>query len=53
MRETLSDWSNPNFSPDGNRLAIDIVTLGGSPDVWIYDWARDTPTKSRSTVAWT
>jgi serine/threonine-protein kinase len=45
MRETLSDWSNPNFSPDGNRLAIDIVTAGGTPDVWIYDWARDTPTK--------
>jgi Tol biopolymer transport system component len=45
LREAPSDWSNPSFSPDGNRLAFDAITSGGRPDVWIYDWVRDTPTK--------
>jgi serine/threonine-protein kinase len=45
LRGTPSDWSNPAFSPDGNRLAFDMVVAGGTPDVWIYEWARDTATK--------
>ena len=36
-----SDWSNPAFSPDGHRLAIDISD-GTQTDVWVYDWERDT-----------
>ena len=45
LRGMPSDWSNPSFAPDGNRLAIDVVTGNARPDVWVYDWARDTPTK--------
>jgi serine/threonine-protein kinase len=32
------NWSNPRFSPDGTRLAFDI--LDGSADVWSYDIKR-------------
>ena len=32
------NWSNPRFSPDGSKLAIDI--LDGSIDVWTYDIRR-------------
>jgi Tol biopolymer transport system component len=40
MRPTASEWSNPRFSPDGRRLALDITT-NGNTDVWVYDWERD------------
>jgi serine/threonine-protein kinase len=40
LRAMPSDWSNPRFSPDGQRLAMDIFS--GNIDVWIYEWARDT-----------
>jgi Tol biopolymer transport system component len=40
LRSMPSSWSNPHFSPDGQRLAIDI--FNGNVDVWIYDWMRDT-----------
>jgi serine/threonine-protein kinase len=43
LRALPSDWSNPHFSPDGQRLAMDIFS--GNPDVWIYEWARDTLTR--------
>jgi serine/threonine-protein kinase len=36
-----SNWSNPAFSPDGRRLAVDISD-GSQSDIWIYDWDRDT-----------
>jgi serine/threonine-protein kinase len=45
LREMASDWSNPSFSPDGNRLAMDVVTATGRPDIWTHDVARDTSTK--------
>ena len=45
LRSAPSNWSNPSFSPDGNRLAMDVVVATARPDVWIYDWARDTATK--------
>jgi len=45
LQSMASNWSNPQFSPDGTRLAIDIAPLGASPDVWIYDWQRDTSTR--------
>jgi serine/threonine protein kinase/Tol biopolymer transport system component len=43
LRRTPARWSNPQFSPDGRVLAIDIA--GGSlaaGDVWTYDLGRDT-----------
>src|SRR5262245_54907046 len=43
LRRTLTDWSNPSFSPDGTRVAMDLGARGAL-DVWIYDWKRDTPT---------
>jgi Tol biopolymer transport system component len=41
LRSTASDWSNPSFSPDGRKLAMDIFD-GSQSDVWIYEWERDT-----------
>jgi Tol biopolymer transport system component len=41
-----TNWSNPQFSPDGTTLAIDVLERGsGNIDVWLYDLARDTPTR--------
>jgi serine/threonine-protein kinase len=45
LRAMPTNWSNPRFSPDGTRLAMDISTAGGNPAIWIYDWARDTATR--------
>jgi Tol biopolymer transport system component len=45
LREMDSDWSNPSFSPDGNHLAMDVVTSTGRPDVWTHDVARGTSSK--------
>jgi Tol biopolymer transport system component len=44
LRAAGADWLNPRFSPDGRRIAMSI-TSGGQSDLWIYDWARDAPTK--------
>jgi eukaryotic-like serine/threonine-protein kinase len=41
LRTMPANWSNPSFSPDGRRLAIDISD-GTQSDIWIYDWERDT-----------
>jgi Tol biopolymer transport system component len=41
LRATPANWSNPSFSPDGRRLAVDISD-GTQTDVWIYDWVLDT-----------
>jgi serine/threonine-protein kinase len=40
LRATLADWSNLTFSPDGQKLALDIGERG-LPDVWVYEWQRD------------
>jgi eukaryotic-like serine/threonine-protein kinase len=34
----------PRLSPDGQRLAL-MVTAGSNPDIWIYEWQRDTMTR--------
>jgi serine/threonine protein kinase/Tol biopolymer transport system component len=47
LRATRANWSNPQFSPDGRQLALDIFD-GKQWDVWVDDWARDT--LSRLTV---
>jgi serine/threonine-protein kinase len=44
LRAAKADWSNPRFSPDGKRLALDISD-GKQRDIWVYDWARDTLTQ--------
>ena len=31
-------WGNPKFSPDGRKLAVDM--LDGSSDIWVYDLER-------------
>jgi serine/threonine-protein kinase len=44
LRSTESDWTGPRFSPNGQTLAM-AITDGTQQDIWLYDWARDTPTK--------
>jgi serine/threonine-protein kinase len=41
LRDVPADWRNPEFSPDGRRIAMDIRN-GGQSDIWVYDWTRDT-----------
>ena len=40
LRATKSGWANPRFSPDGQRLALDIFD-GRQRHIWVYEWARD------------
>jgi serine/threonine-protein kinase len=44
LRATNALWSNPRFSPNGQKLAVDISD-GKQRDVWVYEWARDTLTQ--------
>jgi Tol biopolymer transport system component len=44
LRATKSDWGNPRFSPDGQKMAMNISD-GKQQDIWVYDWARDTLTQ--------
>ena len=44
LRATPANWANPQFAPDGRRLAMN-VNDGRQLDVWVYDWARDTPSR--------
>ena len=44
LRETPGYYDNPAFSPDGKRLAVDIVDAKRR-DIWVYDWARDALTR--------
>ena len=44
LRSTRTNWSNIAFAPDGRRLAMDIFE-GGFGDIWVYEWARDAPTR--------
>ncbi len=34
-------YADPKFSPDGKRLALRDVEVGGTPDIWAYDPQRD------------
>ena len=58
LRETLGNYTNPSFSPDGKRLALEIND-GKSSDIWVYEWERDTLTRvtfageENSRPAWT
>jgi Tol biopolymer transport system component len=44
LRETPGGYSNPAFSPDGKRLAVDFND-GKRRDIWIDEWERDTLTR--------
>ena len=44
LRPTKADWTSPRFSPDGQKLALDISD-GKQSDIWVYEWARDTLTQ--------
>jgi serine/threonine-protein kinase len=37
-------YGRPSLSPDGQRLALE-VSERFSPDIWVYDWPRDTMTR--------
>jgi len=37
-------YSNPRLSPDGKLLAIQVADVG-PPDIWVYDFARNTLTR--------
>jgi serine/threonine-protein kinase len=37
-------YVNPSLSPDGQRLAVEVVE-GSGTDIWVYDWQRDTMTR--------
>ena len=41
LRAVAGHYSNIRFSPDGQRLAMDIRE-GKEQDVWVYEWGRDT-----------
>jgi len=41
LRQVMAKYFVIGFSPDGNRLAMDIRD-GEEADIWIYEWARDT-----------
>ena len=44
LRPTKAAWANPRFSPDGQKLALDISD-GKQSDIWVYEWASDTLTQ--------
>jgi serine/threonine-protein kinase len=44
LRETPGDYYSPAFSPDGKRLALDIID-GKRRDIWVYEWERDILTR--------
>ena len=44
LRATKMTWAqNPRFSPDGQKLTLDI--FDGQRNIWVYEWARDTSTQ--------
>lgn len=44
LQATKAHWANPRFSPDDQKLALDISD-GKQRDIWVYEWARDTLTQ--------
>ncbi len=44
LRAAKADWANPRFSPDGQKLAVEI-SEGNQRDLWVNESARDTLTQ--------
>jgi serine/threonine-protein kinase len=44
-------YYNMQFSPDGARLALDILE-GQNRDVWVYEWEKDTPSRLTFDPGW-
>lgn len=44
LRATKAEWANARFSPDGQKLALEISD-GKQREIWVYEWARDTLTQ--------
>jgi dipeptidyl aminopeptidase/acylaminoacyl peptidase len=44
LRAAKADWNNIRFSPDGQKVAMDISD-GKQRDIWVYEWSRDTLTQ--------
>jgi serine/threonine-protein kinase len=40
LRALAANYRNIGFSPDGLRLAMDVID-GSERDVWVYEWGRD------------
>ena len=38
-------YGRPRVSPDGTRVAVDIIDAGDSRDIWIWDLVRETLTQ--------
>ena len=45
MRKQLAIYYSPVFSPNGQRLAIEIWDPGGRVDIWLYEWTTDNLTR--------
>ena len=45
------DQANPSISPDGKRVALNIVDKIGNPDIWIYESSGGLPTRFTSDPA--
>jgi WD40-like Beta Propeller Repeat len=39
VRAEPAEWLNPDVSPDGRYIAMDI-RADGHRDIWVYEWAR-------------
>jgi len=39
------NYTQVRVSPDGRRLALAFRDEGSAPDIWTYDWQRDTMTR--------
>ena len=44
LRSAAARWTDPRFSPDGDRLAV-AINDGRNRSLWMYELARDTMTQ--------
>jgi serine/threonine-protein kinase len=51
LRAAPGVYNNIRFSPDGQRLAL-VLIEGKNPDVWVYEWERDTLSRLTFDPGW-